>query len=323
MAEDLRIAVLDDYAGAARDLADWSGLGTVTVFGDTLADADALAARLAPFDVLCVMRERTPLPGALLARLPRLRLIVTSGMRNQSIDLAAAAAQGITVCGTDLRPTPTPELTMALILALERRILPEAAALAAGGWQGTLGRDLSGLTLGLVGLGKVGAQVAALGRAFGMRVAAWSPRLTAARAAEHGVVTCDSLIALMERSDVVSVHVLLTDATRGLIGAPELAAMRPDATLINTARGPVVDTAALLAGLRARQPARAGIDVFDREPLPAGDPIRDADLIAEGRLLLTPHLGYASRQTMALFYGQMVEAVRAFAAGAPIRTLGG
>ncbi|MGY6412025.1 MAG: NAD(P)-dependent oxidoreductase, partial [Alkalilacustris sp.] len=237
-----RIAILDDYAGAALDLADWSGFPPVTVFRDTLTDPDALAARLAPFDVLCVMRERTPLPGSLLARLPALRLIVTSGMRNQSIDLAAAAARGITVCGTDLRPAATPELTLALILALERRLLPEAGALAAGGWQGALGRDLSGLTLGLVGLGKVGTRVAALGQAFGMQVRAWSPRLTPARAAGHGVEACDSLPALLGASDVVSVHVLLTPQTRGLIGAAELAAMRPDATLINTSRGPVVDT---------------------------------------------------------------------------------
>ncbi len=319
--ETPRIAILDDYAGAALELADWSGLGEVTVFGDTLTDPDALAERLAPFDVLCVMRERTPLPATLLERLPRLRLVVTSGLRNQSIDLPAAAARGITVCGTELRPTPTPELTMGLILALERRILPEAQALAAGGWQGALGRDLAGLRLGLVGLGRVGAQVAALGRAFGMEVAAWSPRLTTERAAEHGVLACPTLHDLLGRSDVVSIHVLLTEATRGLIAAPELAAMRPDATLINTSRGPVVDSAALLAGLRAGRPARAGLDVFDREPLPPGDPLVDAELIGEGRLLLTPHLGYVSRQTFALFYGQMVEAIHAWAAGAPIRKL--
>ncbi len=319
----LRIAILDDYAGAALDLADWSEFASVTVFRDTLTDPDALVARLAPFDVLCVMRERTPLPASLLARLPELRLIVTSGLRNQSIDLEAAAAQGITVCGTDLRPTPTPELTMALILALERRILPEATALAAGGWQGALGRDLSGLTLGLVGLGKVGAKVAVLAQAFGMQVRAWSPRLTPARAAEHGVQACDSLQALLGASDVVSVHVLLTPETRGLIGAAELSAMRPDATLVNTSRGPVVDTAALRTALQAGRPARAALDVFDTEPLPPGDPIRDPALIAEGRLLLTPHLGYVSRQSFALFYGQMVEGIRAWSRDAPIRTLTG
>ena len=319
----LRIAILDDYAGSALELADWSEFASVTVFQDTLTDPDALAARLAPFDVLCVMRERTPLPAALLARLPALRLIVTSGLRNQSIDLAAAAAQGITVCGTELRPSPTPELTMALILALERRIMPEATALAAGGWQGALGRDLSGLTLGLVGLGKVGTKVATLGRAFGMQVRAWSPRLTPARAAEHGVEACDSLPALLSASDVVSVHVLLTPETRGLIGAAEMAAMRSDATLVNTSRGPVVDTAALRAALRAGRPARAGLDVFDTEPLPREDPIRDQALIAEGRLLLTPHLGYVSRQSFSLFYGQMVDAIRAWSRNTPIRTLTG
>ena len=316
-----RIAILDDYAGAALDLADWSGLGRVTVFRDTLTDPDALAERLAPFDVLCVMRERTPLPATLLERLPQLRLVVTSGLRNQSIDLDAAAACGITVSGTELRPTPTPELTMGLILALERRILPEAQSLAAGGWQGALGRDLAGLRLGLVGLGRVGAQVAALGQAFGMEVAAWSPRLTPDRAAEHGVTACATLHDLLGQSDVVSIHVLLTEATRGLVGAPELAAMRPDATLVNTSRGPVIDSAALLTSLRAGRPARAGLDVFDREPLLPGDPLVAPDLIAEGRLLLTPHLGYASRQTFALFYGQMVEAIRAWSAGTPLRIL--
>jgi phosphoglycerate dehydrogenase-like enzyme len=316
-----RIAILDDYAAVALDYADWSGLGPVTVFRDTLSDPDALIARLEPFEVLCIMRERTPLPGHILRALPNLRLIVTSGVRNQAIDLPTAQELGITVCGTDMRGTTTAEFVMASLLTLTRRILPEAGGMATGGWQTGMGRDLHGLTLGLIGLGKVGQRVAALAKPFGMTICAWSQNLTADRAAEHGVACCDSLPALMAASDVVSVHVLLSDRTRGLIGAEAFAAMRPGAAFLNTSRGPIVDSAALLAGLRAGRPAQAALDVYDTEPLPADDPLRDADLIASGRLLLTPHLGYASEQTFRLFYTQMAEAVAAWRAGAPIRLL--
>jgi phosphoglycerate dehydrogenase-like enzyme len=317
----MKIAILDDYADAARRLADWEGLGEISVFHDTITDAEALIARLAPFDVICVMRERTPLPAEILAHLPKLRLIVTTGARNGSIDLATATAKGITICGTQSRKTTTAELSMALMLALNRRIVPEAQSLAHGGWQSGLGRDLAGLTLGLVGLGNIGAQMAALGRAFGMEVAAWSQNLTSERCAEHGVMHCPSLRALMQMSDVVSVHLVLSARSRGLIDAEALAAMKPGAVLINTARGPIVDQLALLNGLRAGRPAMAGIDVFDPEPLPVPHPLRDPELIASGRLLLTPHLGYSTEENFALFYRQTAEAVRAWQAGAPIRVI--
>jgi phosphoglycerate dehydrogenase-like enzyme len=320
----LRIAVLDDYAGVALQMADWPSLGAeVSVFRDTLTDEDALAARLAPFDVICLMRERTPMPASLIARLPALKLIVTSGPRNLSIDLAAAKARGITVCGTDSRKTTTSELAMLLILALARGLMPEAASMRSGGWQISIGRDLHGLTLGLVGLGNIGAQMAALGRAFGMEVIAWSRNLTQARCAELGVGYRAELTALMADADAVSIHLVLSERTTGLIGAEALTAMKPDGILVNTSRGPIIDDAALLAALRAEPGRRAGLDVFDIEPLPASHPLRDTALIDAGRLLLTPHLGYVTEATWRLFYNQTVEAIAAWAAGAPIRELQG
>ena len=320
-AETLKIAILDDYAGVAMNLAEWADLGDVTVFRDTLKDDAALVARLLPFDVLCVMRERTPLPGHIIRALPNLRLIVTSGTRNLSIDLAAAAERDIPVCGTEMRKTMTAELTMGLILALERRIVVEANSLTSGGWQTGLGRDLHGLTLGLIGLGKVGQQMAALGRAFGMQVAAWSQNLSPELCADHGVSYCDSLNALMGQSDVVSIHVVLSDRSRGMVDAAALASMRPDATLINTSRGPIVNTTDLLDSLRQGKLAGAAIDVFDVEPLNGSDPIVDLDLINSGKLLLTPHLGYASEQSFRLFYVQMAEAVAAWKQQKSIRLI--
>lgn len=317
----MKIAVLDDYAGAALRLADWSGLGEVTVFSDTLTDPQALAARLAPFEAICLMRERTPMPAALIARLPRLRLIVTTGPRNAAIDVAAAVARGVTVCGTPSRKTTTAELALLMILALNRRLLPEVASLRRGTWQAGLGRDLHGLTLGLVGLGQIGTQMAALGRALGMQVVGWSPNLTEARAAEAGARLAPSLPALLAGADVASVHMVLSERTRGLIGTAEIAAMKPDAVLVNTSRAGLVDTAALLAALRAGRLGAAGLDVFELEPLPPGDPVDDAALQDAGRLLLTPHLGYATEATFRLFYAETVAAIRAFAAGAPIRVI--
>ena len=317
----MKIAVLDDYAGAALRLADWSGLGAVTVFADTLADEGALAARLAPFAVVCLMRERTPMPASLIARLPNLRLIVTTGPRNAAIDTAAAVAAGVTVCGTASRKTTTAELTLLMMLALSRRLLPEAASLRRGTWQAGLGRDLHGLGLGLVGLGQIGQQVAALARAFGMTVAAWSPNLTPERAAEAGVRAAPSLRALMAEADVVSVHMVLSARTQGLIGAADFAAMKPDAVFLNTARAGLIDTGALLAGLRAGRPGAAGLDVFDHEPLAADDPLNDPALQDAGRLLLTPHLGYTTQATFRLFYTETVAAIRAWHAGHPIRVI--
>lgn len=316
----MKTAILDDHAGRALELADWSGLD-VTVFRDTLHDTAALLDRLAPFEAVCLMRERTAFPAAVIRGLPRLRLIVTSGPRNAAIDLDSARAAGMTVCGTESRKTTTSELAMLLILALNRRLVPEAASLRGGGWQAGLGRDLARLTLGLIGLGNIGAQMAALGRAFGMEVAAWSQNLTGARCADLGVRHCGSLPELMAASDVVSVHLVLSDRSRGLIGAEAFAAMKPGAVFVNTSRAGIVDSAALMAGLRAGRPAMAGLDVFDVEPLPADDPVNDAGLQAEGRLLLTPHLGYATEATFRLFYAQQAEAVRAFLAGSPLRVI--
>lgn len=318
----MKIAVLDDYAGAALQLADWSGLGEVQVFSDTLTDLDALTARLAPFDVLCVMRERTPMTADLIARLPNLKLIVTTGPRNASIDLAAAKARGIVVSSTESRKTTTSELAMTMMLALNRRLMPEVAALhGQAGWQTGLGRDLAGLTLGVIGLGKIGAQMVTLGRAFGMDVVAWSQNLTQERCDEVGAERMESLPALMARADVSSVHLVLSDRSRGLIGRDAFDAAKDGHVFINTSRGPIVDTDALLAGLRAGKPAMAGLDVYDVEPLPKGDPLRDAELIESGKLLLTPHLGYTTQATFKVFYTQTVEAVRSWQAGTPIRLL--
>jgi phosphoglycerate dehydrogenase-like enzyme len=317
----MKIAILDDYTNSAAALADWSGLGEITVYNDTLADPAALIAHLEPYEAICVMRERTPLPSALLHALPNLRLVVTTGPRNASIDLAAAKACGITVCGTESRKTTTSELAVLMMLALNRRLMPEVTSLNAGGWQTGLGRDLAGLRLGLVGLGNIGAQMAAFGRAFGMEVSAWSSNLTNARCADLGVTRAASLHELMAVSDVVSVHLVLSDRTRGLIDAAAFAAMKPGAVFLNTSRAPIHDTAALIAGLHHGHPAMAGIDVFDTEPLPADDPIHDTALISSGRLLLTPHLGYTTEATFRLFYQQTAEALRAFQSGAPIRVL--
>lgn len=317
----MKIAILDDYTNNALALADWSGLGEVTVYTDTLADHNALVARLLPYDAICVMRERTPLPALLLRALPNLRLVVTAGPRNASIDLTAAKACGITVCGTESRKTTTSELAVLMMLALNRRLMPEVASLTAGGWQTGLGRDLAGLRLGLVGLGNIGAQMAGFGRAFGMDVSAWSSNLSQSRCDDLGVDRATSLHGLMAVCDVVSIHLVLSDRSRGLIDAAAFAAMKPGAVFLNTSRGPIHDGAALLTGLHRGFPAKAGIDVFDVEPLPADDPLRDADLISSGRLLLTPHLGYTTEATFYLFYTQTVEALRAFKSGAPIRVL--
>lgn len=317
----MKIAILDDYAGVALDYGDWDGLGTVSVFRDTLPMGDALIARLRPFDVICVMRERTPMPAKLITALPNLKLIVSSGPRNASIDLNAARQAGITVCGTQSRKTTTSELTLLMMLALNRQLLPNVSALQAGGWQGPQGRDLAGLTLGLVGLGNIGAQMATLAQGLGMTVCAWSQNLTDARAAECRVQRMETLDDLLAASDVVSLHLVLSDRTRGLFGAAQFAAMKPGAVFLNTSRAGLVDTDALLAGLRAGRPAAAGLDVFDLEPLPGDDPLRDHDLMAQGRLLLTPHLGYATEATMRLFYAQISDAVRAWQAGAPIRLM--
>lgn len=317
----MKIAVLDDYTKHAGSLANWSGLGDVTVFHDTLADPAALIARLLPFETICVMRERTPLPASILRALPNLRLVVTTGLRNASIDLAAARDCDITVCGTESRKTTTSELAVLMMLALNRRLMPEVAGMTTSGWQTGLGRDLAGLHLGLIGLGNIGAQMAAFGHAFGMTVSAWSSNLTQSRCNDLGVTRATSLHDLMSVSDVASVHLVLSDRSRGLVDAAAFAAMKPGAVFLNTSRAPIHDNAALLAGLRLGRPAMAGLDVYDVEPLPADAPLRDTDLITSGRLLLTPHLGYTTEATFRLFYQQTVDAIRAFQSGTPIRML--
>jgi len=313
-----RIAVLDDYQSVAAGFCDWSQLpepAEVVEFHDTAADPDALVARLQPFDVVVAMRERTRFPREVLERLPDLRLLVTTGMRNKSIDVAAATELGITVCGTGAQATATVELTWALILATLRHVPQEDASMRAGGWQQTIGGDLAGATLGVVGLGRIGSQVARIGAAFGMDVVAWSQNLTDERAAEVGVrrVERDELFAT---ADVVTIHLLWSKRTRGLITGDDLARMKPTAIFVNTSRGPIVDTAALIEVLDTDRIAGAGIDVYDEEPLPRDHPLRGLR-----NAVLTPHLGYVTRGTYEVFYGEAVEDVAAFLAGEPIRVL--
>jgi phosphoglycerate dehydrogenase-like enzyme len=313
-----RIAVLDDYQSVAADYCDWSQVPEETAvveFHDHVSDVDALAARLEPFDVVVAMRERTEFRRGLLERLPNLKLLVTTGRRNKSIDVEAATERGITVCGTGILPNGTAELTWGLILATTRHIPREDASVRAGGWQETVGTDLAGARLGVIGLGGQGSQVARIGLAFGMDVVAWSQNLTDERAAEVGVrrVERDELFAT---SDVVTIHLLLSKRTRGLITADDLALMKHTAVLINTSRGPIVEQEALLDALHDGSIGGAGLDVFDKEPLPVDHPLRSAP-----RSVLTPHLGYVTRNTYEVFYRDAVEDVAAFLAGAPVRVL--
>jgi phosphoglycerate dehydrogenase-like enzyme len=314
----IRVAILDDYQRVARQLADWGSLpagSELSVFHDHLSDEVALAARLAPFEIIVAMRERTPFPRSLLSRLPELRLLVTTGMRNAAIDLEAAAESRILVSGTDALPYPTAELTWGLILALARHIPEEDRALRAGGWQTSLGVGLRGKTLGVLGLGRLGTQVARIGAAFGMEVIAWSPHLSAERAAAAAVMRVDR-DELFRRADVLTLHLVLSERSAGLVGSRELSLMKQSALLINTSRGPLVDEAALIAALRAGAIAGAGLDVFDVEPLPPGHPLLELP-----NTVLTPHLGYVTEETYRIFYGQALEDVRAYLAGQPLRVL--
>ncbi|WP_254781774.1 NAD(P)-dependent oxidoreductase [Modestobacter sp. DSM 44400] len=313
------VVVLDDWQDVALSVADWSplsGRAHVVRHTDHLADADALVDRLSGAEVVLAMRERTPFPAEVLARLPRLRLLVTTGMANAAIDVAAAAAQGVVVSGTAGGSAAAAELAWALVLAVARDVPGGDRAVRAGRWQEHLGIELAGSTLGLLGLGRIGAVMARYARAFDMRVLAWSENLTAGRAAEHGAELVGRA-DLFERSDVVSVHLRLSERTRGLVGAEELALLGPEGRLVNTSRGPIVDEAALLAALDAGTIAGAALDVFDIEPLPVDAPLRRAP-----RTVLTPHLGYVSRQSYAAMYGQCVEDVLAWLDGAPVRVLG-
>jgi phosphoglycerate dehydrogenase-like enzyme len=308
------VAILDDYQHVAQNSADWTVLPDgveVTFFHDHLDDLDELAARLEPFEIIGIMRERTPFSETLIERLPKLRLLVTTGRRNASLDVAAARRRGVTVCGTGSSGLATAELAMALILALARQLPAEIASVRAGGWQIGLGRDLAGATLGLVGLGRLGSRVARLGQAFDMTTIAWSQNLTPAAAAEIGVERVEKA-ELFRRADFISVHVQLSPRTRGLIGAGDLALMKPDAYLINTSRAPIVDQDALVEALQAGRIAGAALDVYEREPLAPDDRLRRIP-----NLLPTPHVGYVTRETYQVFYGEMVGHIAAFLAGRP------
>ena len=305
----INVAVLDDYQGIALSIADWSSVSNrtnITVFRDHLADEDAVAERLQPFDVICIMRERTPMTKSLLRRLPRLKLIASTGPRNAAIDLDAAAKHGIAVAHTGYTSTPTIELTWALILASARHVGPEAASVRDGGWQRCVGDDIAGKTLGIIGLGNVGSGVAKVGLAFGMNVIAWSRNLTAAVASGVGarLVSKEELLCT---ADVVSLHLVLSPRTVGLIGALELAMMKPSARLINTSRGPLVVEEALVRAVAGGGIAGAAIDVYDTEPLPADHPYRHT-----ANLLATPHIGYVSRGLYERFYSDCINNINAW-----------
>ncbi|WP_236188643.1 D-2-hydroxyacid dehydrogenase family protein [Pseudomonas paraglycinae] len=314
----VQIAVIDDWQDVARGVVEWSvldSLGEVTFVHEYPADNATLAERLGQFEVICVMRERTRFDEDLLKRLPNLKLLVTGGMRNAALDMPAAARLGIKVCGTDSYKHAAPELTWALIMAATRNLLNEANALRAGQWQQGLGGDLHGKTLGILGLGSIGQRVAQFGQVFGMRVIAWSENLTAERAEQAGV-TYVSKQQLFEQSDVLSVHLVLSDRSRGLVDAQALDWMKPTALLVNTARGPIVDEAALIKALQKQRLGGAALDVFDQEPLPTLHPFRTLD-----NVLATPHVGYVSRQNYELFFSQMIDNIQAWSAGEPIRLL--
>jgi phosphoglycerate dehydrogenase-like enzyme len=318
----MKIAILDDYAGVALQSADWSTLppdAELTPFDRHLSEDEA-ASLLAPFDVLCTMRERMALPRSLIERLPKLKLITIVGAGLANLDMRAATDHGVVVCHSDFRSpamakvaNATPELTWGLMIATVRHIAAEDRALRQGGWQSTVGTILAGRTLGLLGLGRIGKRMAHYAHAFDMEVIAWSQNLTAEAASAVGVRRVDK-DELFAQADVLSVHLQLSDRTRGLVTAHELGLMKPDAYLINTSRGPIVDEAALIAVLRERRIAGAGLDVFDTEPLPPDHPFRSLDNVT-----VTPHLGYDTRETLRAFWGDMPEAIAAFAAGAPIR----
>lgn len=311
----VRIAILDDYQHAALQFADWDSLGAeITVFDQPLGDPDVVARALQGFDVVVAMRERTRFAAAQLRLLPDLKLLVSTGPRNAAVDVAAANVQGVVVSHTGYLPHPTSEHTWALILAAARNLPAEERAVRDGGWQQGVGMSLHGKTLGVIGLGRLGSAVAAIGTAFGMNIVAWSQNLTPERAAEGGA-TAVSKDELLRTADVLTIHLVLSDRTRGLLGAGELALMKPGAILVNTSRGPIVDTDALIAAVNAGA-IRAAVDVYDTEPLPVDHPIRSTR-----NTVLTPHIGYVADDLYRVFYGDAVEDIAAFAAGRPIRVM--
>jgi phosphoglycerate dehydrogenase-like enzyme len=314
----VRIAVLDDYQGVALKYADWSVLPSDTeiqVFRDHLFDEDAIVERLRDFEIVMAMRERTPFPRSLLERLPKLKLLTTTSMLNRAINVEAGSELGIMVCGTGSVPSPTVDLTWGLILALLRYIPQEDRAIRDGRWQVSMGIGLQDKVLGVVGLGNLGSKVAIVGKAFGMNVIAWSRNLTAERTAQFDVtlVTKDELFS---QSDVITVHMVLGDRSRGLVGASDLARMKPTAYLINTSRGPIVDEKALVEALEKGAIAGAGLDVFDQEPLPPDHPLRHLE-----NVVVTPHIGYVTTETYEVFFRDTVENIQAFLEGHPIRII--
>lgn len=314
-----RVAILDDYQNVALKFADWSSLNDrigITVFDKPFASQDEAIRALQDFEIVCAMRERTPFPREVLTALPKLKLLLTSGMRNASLDLEAAKERGITVCGTGGVGNATASLAIGLMLELTRKIGFENARMHAGQlWQTTMGQDVEGMTLGVVGLGKLGQKVAAIAKALGMNVIAWSQNLTPEACAAAGV-TYAAKDELFANADIVTIHVILSKRTRGLIGAGDLARMKPTGYLVNTARGPIVDEAALLNALQRKQIAGAGLDTFSQEPLPLDHPLRKLD-----NVVLTPHLGYVTENNYRKYYGDMVEDIAAWLNGAPVRVM--
>ena len=318
MDRQVKVAVLDDYQGVALELADWSileGRAEVTVFRDHLSDPDKVGERLKPFDVACVMRERTPLPRSIIEKLTNLKLIVSTAGRNASIDMDAAKERGIPVCGTPSTSHGTVELTWALILVVMRNLIAEVASVRNGKWQVTVGGDLQGKTIGIVGLGKIGARIASVARAFGMNIVAWSQNLPPEVAQEQGVRLV-SKEQLFRESDIVTLHLVLSPRTKAIVGAAELKLMKPSAYLVNTSRGPLVDEEALIEALKSHTIAGAALDVYDTEPLPESHPFRSLE-----NVLATPHIGFVTQEGYKIFYRGIVEDIAAWLDGNPLRVM--
>ncbi len=315
----VRCAILDDYQNVVLKVADWSkvkGDVDIKVFNEHLGGTDKVIAALKGFQIIVAMRERTAFPKAVIEALPDLKLLITTGMRNASIDTEAAKARGVTVCGTPNFGNPTSGIAIGLILELTRHIGYENARLHAGaGWQTTIGPDLEGLTLGVLGLGKLGSHTAGIAKAFGMKVIAWSQNLTPEKCAAAGVGHVGKH-DLFRQSDFITIHIVLSPRSRGLVGAEELGLMKPSAFIINTSRGPIVDEAALVAALRDGKIAGAGLDVFDTEPLPRDHPFRTMD-----NVVITPHLGYVSEQNYRAYFAGVVDDIRGFLDGKPVRMM--
>ena len=314
-----RCAILDDYQNVALSAADWSKVSgdlEIQVFNAHLGAADKVIAALQGFEIICAMRERTAFPRDVIEKLPQLKLLITTGMRNASIDVAAAKTRGVVVCGTPAVGSPTSGIAIGLMLELTRRIGYENARMKAGmPWQTTIGLDLEGLTLGVLGLGKLGARTARIAQAFGMKVVAWSQNLRPEKCQEAGVAYAGKE-DLFRQADIVTIHLVLSQRTRGLVGAKELALMKPSAYIINTSRGPIIEETALLEALRGKTIAGAGLDVFDVEPLPVDHPLRKMD-----NVVLTPHLGYVAMQNYRAYFAGVVDDIRAFLDGKPVRVI--